>query len=392
MRVNKGIRIRINPNESQQQKLREHFGANRWLWNHFLAKRIKEYQEMQKGSTYNKDAAELTKLRAVNPWLSQTSCNSQQRTLKHLDDAFRRFFKKKAGYPNFKKKSAEQAFTLAGGIRLEENKIYIPKFQEGLKFNRKLPEFAKINNVTLRHTASGKYYLTLSVEADIESLSITNKDVGIDLGLKDFAVMSNGRRIKRLPATNKLKRAQQHLSRKVKGSNRYNKQRQKVAEVHEKITNSRNNFLHKASAGVVNNFDLIVVEDLVIKNLIKNHNLARAISEASWGEFLNQLDYKSAWYGKKFIKVDRFYPSSKTCSDCGWTNQDLTLKNRQWVCGGCGIEHDRDLNASINILCEGRKLNSERLSLSNERGEYGRPRLACESRQYSAKRLAKKKQ
>jgi len=389
MKVNKGIKIRIKPNAKQVILLKKHFGANRWLWNYFLGKRIKGYQEMQQTSTYFKDCLQLTDLRAEHDWLREVSCNSQQRTLKSLDDAYKRFFKKKAGFPNFKKKNCKQSFTLARDVSIKQNKIYIPKFNDGLKFNRELPHFDKINNIIIKQTQSGKYYAVLSVECEVEALPLTGKEIGIDLGIKDFAVMSNGKKVKAHKVLTKLKRLQQHLSRKKKGSNRFNKQRLKLAKAHEKITNSRNDFLHKVSSNVVNNFDLIVVEDLAIKNMVQNHNLARVISEASWGEFINQLEYKSLWYGKELVKVDRFYPSTKTCSCCGWVNQSLTLKDRQWVCSNCGTKHDRDTNAAVNVLREGKRLISERLSPSNERGEGGSPELACKLRLPSMKRLTK---
>ncbi len=393
MKANKGIKIRVKPNAKQRQKLAEHFGANRWLWNYFLGKRIKEYREMKTGSTFFKDCKELTKLRAQHDWLADISCASQQRTLKNLDDTYKRFFKKKADFPRFKAKKANQSFVLAGGISIKDNRAIFPKFQEGLKFNRSLPQFDKINNVSIKLTASGKYYVILSVETTVAAQPKTGKQIGLDLGLKDFAVLSNGKRIKPLKAfaekQKELKRAQQHLARKVKGSNRYNKQRKKVAAIHEKIANSRNNHLHHASSFVVTNFDLIAVEDLAIKNLLKNHCLAKAISDAGWSEFLRMLDYKSKWYGKELVKVGRFFPSSKTCNSCGVINQGLQLSDRVWDCAHCGVKVDRDLNASLNILQEGIREISERLSSSNKRGEGVRPKLARKPRQTSLKRLAK---
>lgn len=351
---------------------------------------------MKKGSTFFKDCKELTKLRAEHSWLGEVSCNSQQRTLKNLDGAYARFFKKKAAFPRFKTRKAEQAFTLAGRIYVRGNRISIPRFQEGFKFGRIVPKFDKINNITIKLTASGKYYAILSVESKTEASPKTGKNIGLDLGLKDFAVLSNGKRIKPLKAyaqrQKELKRAQQHLSRKVKGSNRYNEQLKKVAAIHEKIVNSRTDHLHKASSFVVTNFDIIAVEDLAIKNLVKNHRLAKAISDAGWAKFIDMLEYKSAWYGKTLIKVGRFYPSSKTCNSCGTINQGLQLSDRVWTCAHCNAEVDRDLNASLNILQEGIKELSGRLSPNNKRGEDVRPKLARKLRQPSMKRSANKKQ
>lgn len=386
--MNKGIKIQIKPNDSQCQKIAQHFGANRWLWNYFLDKRKDEYKETKKSSTFKRDSVHLTKLRAEINWLTEVSCGSQQRTLRQLDNTYNRFFKKIGRLPKFKSKKRQQSFALAGGIKIKGNRIYLAKFRDGLKFNRSLPPYNKVNSVTIKQTASGKYYAILSVEADTQPKLQTGQDTGLDLGIKDFIVMSGGTRLDSLPATNKLKRMQQHLSRKKKGSGRFNKQCQKLALAHEKIANSREAFLHKISSDITRDFDFIAVEDLTVKNLMKNHVLAKAIAHASWGEFVRQLEYKSLWYGKKFIKVGRFYPSSKTCSDCGWVNQDLTLKDRQWVCGGCSVEHDRDINAARNILREG-KLISGRLSPNNGRGESRRPKLIRKPRQLSAKRLAK---
>lgn len=396
MNNNKGVKIRIKPNAKQRAKLKRHFDANRWVWNWFLGERIKGYQDMKIGSTYNKDAKKLTGLRAERPWLAEVSCASQQRTLKHLDDAYKRFFKRKASFPRFKSKRDDQAFTLAGTIRVSEQKIYFPKFSEGLNFKRDLPEFTKINNITIKKTASGKYYAVLSVVSSVIEAPKTGVSVGLDLGLKDFAVLSNGKRIKPLKAfvtkQKELKRAQQHLGRKVKGSARYNKQRIKAAAIHEKITNSRNNHLHQASSFVVTNFDTIAVEDLAIKNLVKNHNLAKAISDAGWARFLEMLEYKAMWKGKVLVKVGRFYPSSKTCNSCGAINQGLQLSQRTWKCVQCEAMVDRDLNAALNILQEGIREISERLPPSNKRGEDRSPKLARKSRQSSVKRLANKGQ
>lgn len=365
-----GIVIRIKPNASQRELLEKHFGHNRWLWNYFLEKRKREYQENKKGSTYIKDAKALTVLRnSVNyGWLAESSVSAQQRTLKNLDDAYKRFYNRHSKFPTFKSKKWNPSYSVADKVRVKDNKIYFPKFTEGIKFNRILPFFDKLNNITIRKTSSGRYYAILSVEADKQSLPSANTNIGLDLGLIDFAVLSNGKRIKAPKFYRKqqvaLKRAQQHLSRKKKGSSRWNKQRIKVAKIHEKITNSRKNFLHKYSASIIKDYGVIAVEDLAVKNLVKNHKLAKSISDAGWSEFLRQLEYKAKWYGREFVRIGRFYPSSKACSECGYIQQGMRLEHRKWTCSGCGVIHDRDLNAARNILREGLRELSERLSPS----------------------------
>lgn len=354
--MNFGIKIRIKPNERQDHLLRQHFGANRWLWNHFLAKRVKDYKENKKSSTYVQDAKHLTELKQEKEWLYFSGANSQQRTLKHLDDAYKRFFKGHAKFPKFKNKKHDQSFTTVGNIRIKGNRIFFPKFSEGIKFNRDLPEFDKINNVTIKRTASGKYYAVLSVEGKKPELKITGKSVGIDMGLTDFAVFSNSKRVKAPKFFRKqqaaLKRAQQHLARKKKGSKRREKQRIKVAKIHEKIANSRRHFLHDLSSWTVKNFDTIAIENLNVKGMVRNRKLSKAISDASWSEFFRQLNYKSEWYAKSLVAVDRFFPSSKTCNYCGYLHETLPLNVREWDCHGCGEKLDRDLNASLNILAE----------------------------------------
>jgi putative transposase len=364
MNVNKGILIRIKPNATQRDSLERHFGQNRFLWNYFLDKRKREYQESKQGSNYYRDAAELTNLKQQPEynWLYESSIASQQRTLKTLDDAYKRFFKGHARFPRFKSKRGKQSFTLSGGIKLRDKRIFFPKFAEGIKFSRMIPHHTKINSITVTKTASGLYYVALSVEATVRPLRKTRKSIGLDLGLKDFAVLSNGKRIKNprhLRLHEKaLRRAQQHLSRKEKGTNRREGQRIKVARLHERIANARKDFLHQASAHVVKRFDTIAVEDLAVKNLLRNHSLAKHIADAGWGTFLRMLGYKSEWYGKTLVTVNRFYPSSKTCGDCGFINQSLKLDDRKWTCTNCDTQHDRDWNAARNILREAKRISA----------------------------------
>ena len=372
--------MRIKPNSAQRKLLESHFGANRWLWNYFLEKRKREYQEHRKNSTYLRDAAELTKLKhdGEHEWLNDTSSVSLQRTLRHLDTAYNQFLKRLLRFPKFKsKKKNHKSFTLAGSIKIRGKRLVIPKFSEGLKFNRPLPTFAKINNVTISCSKSGKYYASLSVEAEVCDLPKTGSDVGIDLGLKCFAVRSDGSSLESTRPMKfyeqEMRKAQQHLSRKKVDSNRRQKQRAKVAKIHEKIANSRNDFLHKASIATIREYDTIYLESLVIRNLQKNTKLRRFIDDAGWYEFASKLDYKAKWYGKEVRKIGRFYPSSKTCAYCGFINQRLRLNEREWKCPQCERILDRDLNAAVNILAEGRRNFAPAMG-ENRRGDGVRPR------------------
>lgn len=381
MKQNLGIVIRIKPNKGQRELLEKHFGANRWLYNHFLDRRKKQYQETKKGSTYNQDAAALTKLKhdGEHEWLNEISVASLQRTLRHLDTAYKNFFKKRAKFPNFKSKKNDQSFTLSGSVKIKGKRISFVNFKEGIKFNRDLPATDKINNLTVKRTASGKYYAVLSIESNKSVLPKTEKDVGIDLGLKDFAVFSTGYKIShpkffRRQQAN-LKRHQQHLSRKKKGSKRREKQRKKVARIHERIANARRDFLHKASMYAVKNFDMIYVEDLAVKNMMRNRCLSKSIADSGWSEFLRMLEYKAKWYGKKLVKADRFYPSSKTCSHCGFIHQGLRLNDRVWTCPQCGEKLDRDLNASVNILQEGKRNLGAMIPENRRRGRVSPKRI-----------------
>src|SRR5690554_4478726 len=222
--------------------------------------------------------------------------------------------------------------------------------------------------MSIAKTPTGKYYVSILTEQIIDELPKTNKQVGIDLGIKDFVITSDNRKFKNNRYTKKyakeLKKAQQHLSRKTKGSNGFEKQKLKVAKIHEKIANCRLDNLHKVSKELVESYDLISVEDLNVKGMIKNRKLSKHIADASWGNFVTLLQYKCDWYGKELVKVNRFYPSSKTCGDCGWINQELKLSDREWSCKSCGVVHDRDVNASRNILKEGLKIYGKGLAIT----------------------------
>ena len=252
-----------------------------------------------------------------------------------MDTAFVNFFKNRSEFPRFKSKRHKNTFTVPQSGRIEDSSIRIPKFKKGIKVKLHKEVKGKIGKMTISRTPTGKYFVCIFTEEEIQQFPESNKAVGVDLGIKDFAITSDGKKFKNNRYTkkyaSKLKREQQHLSRKKKGSNGFEKQKRKVAKIHEKISNSRLDTLHKVSYQLVRDNQILVVEDLNVKGMVKNRKLAKHISDVSWGNFVNLLHYKCHWYGRELIKVDRFFPSSKTCNACGWINKELNLSDREWT-------------------------------------------------------------
>ena len=368
--VNKTYRFRIYPTAEQEILLAKHFGCTRYVYNHFLNERKEQYQADKKSDNYYKQAVTLTKLKKEEDtkWLKEVNSQTLQFALRSLDTAFLNFFRGNAQFPKFKSKKHKNTFTIPQFGKIEGGKIIIPKFKDGIKIKLHREVKGKIGKMNITKTPTGKYYVSIFTEQEVEKLPKTNKQVGIDLGLKDFVITSDNKKFKNNRYTKKyakqLKKAQQHLSRKQKGSNGFEKQKLKVAKIHEKIASCRLDTLHKVSIELVRNYDLISVEDLNVKGMIKNHKLSKHIADASWGNFVTLLQYKCDWYGKELVKVNRFYPSSKSCYDCGWINQELKLSDREWTCNSCGVVHDRDENASRNILKEGLKIYRQGLSIT----------------------------
>ena len=368
--VNKTYKFRIYPTVEQEILLAKHFGCTRYVYNYFLNERKEQYQADKKSDNYYKQAATLTKLKKEEDtkWLKEVNSQTLQFALRSLDTAYLNFFRGNAQFPKFKSRKHKNTFTIPQFGTLTDNKIHIPKFKDGIKVKLHREVEGKIGKMNITKTPTGKYYVSIFTEQQIDDLPKTNKQAGIDLGLKDFVITSDNKKFKNNRYTKKyakqLKKAQQHLSRKQKGSNGFEKQKLKVAKIHEKIASCRLDNLHKVSIELVKNYDLISVEDLNVKGMIKNHKLSKHIADASWGNFVSLLQYKCNWYGKELVKVNRFYPSSKTCGDCGWINQDLKLSDREWTCKSCGVVHDRDVNASKNILKEGLKIYRQGLSIT----------------------------
>jgi len=356
----KAYKFLIKPTKEQSEMFEKHFGAARFVYNWGLEQKTKSYQEGKKTLTFLGLGPELVKLKKENIWMKEVNSQSLLASLKNLDNAYTRFFREKKGFPKFKSKyNPKQSFQCPQHctVDFEKGLLNIPKVKNiKTVFHRQFE--GDIKTVTISKVPSGKYYVSILVE-DGKSLPIKpkldrNDAIGIDMGLKDFVVTSDGDKIANpkylRKSEERLARRQRKLSKKKKGSNNRNKQRKKVAKLHEKIANQRKDFLHKVSHQIVHkNHGTICVEDLCVKGMVKNHKLAKSISDAGWGVLYTFLKYKSEWYGKNFLDIGQFEPSSKMCSVCGNIKSDLTLSDREWICSKCETKHDRDINASINI-------------------------------------------
>ena len=359
--MNKSFKVRIYPNQEQQALIDKTFGHTRYLYNFMLNLKQKLYNFYKINITYNNMCKILTELKKQKPWLYEADAVALQQCIKDLDNAYINFFNG-IGYPKFKTKRGKNSYRTMNRyvkIDVKNHIIKIPKVGE-IKFRDKnnFNNLKKIYNITISRTASGKYFASISAEIDIKAFAKTKKSCGVDLGLKDFCILNNGIKFENpkflVHNKRRLRLLQKSLSRKVYGSRNYEKTRIKLAKFHEYISNCRKNYLHKISLFLVKNYDVICVETLQVKNMLKNHKLAKAVSNVSWSEFCRQLEYKCLWYDKKFVQISIYFASSQLCSNCRYKNSDAkNLDVREWTCPECNKHHDRDINAATNILNQG---------------------------------------
>ena len=368
----KAYKFRIYPNADQEVLIIKTIGCIRFVYNYFLALWNEEYSKNGKGLTYNSCSAMLPQMKKneATSWLKEVDSIALQSSVKNLSDSFSRFFKKQNRRPQFKsKKNPVQSYTTKNvnkSITIIENIIKLPKLGQ-VKFAKSRELNGRILNATIRKNPSGKFFVSILCEEEVPELPKTGLEIGIDLGITDFAILSNGQKIDDNRFTSKmektLKREQRKLSRRALNAKKagkelfeaknYQKQKQKVARLHEKVINQRTDFLNKLSTEIVKNHDSICIEDLNTKGMLRNHKLAKSISDVSWFSFVSKLQYKAEWYGREIIKVDKWFPSSQLCSKCGHKDGKKSLEIREWTCPVCHAHHDRDINASKNILAEG---------------------------------------
>lgn len=356
----RAYRYRFYPTPEQEKNLAQTFGCVRYVYNRSLRYRQDAWYESQESVSYQKNSALLPEWKKESEciWLNDVSSVALQQSLRNLQTAYSNFFKGRAKYPNFKKKDGQQsAKYTATAFKWDGEKLSIAKQSDPLDIRWSRRFTGKPITVTVSKDTSGRYFVSLLVEEDIALLPVINATVGVDVGIKDVAVLSTGERTGNPRHTAKyaakLAKYQKRLAKKQKGSNNRSKAKLKVARIHAKIADSRRDFTHKLTTTLIRENQVICVESLSVKNMVKNHTLAKAISDASWGELVRQLEYKAGWYGRTVVAIDRWFPSSKRCSCCGHTVASLDLSIRRWTCPECHTELDRDVNAALNIKAAG---------------------------------------
>jgi len=371
--VNKAYKFRIYPSKKQEIFFAKHFGCSRFIYNYLLGVRRDAYKNNGKSISglECKKMIPVLKTQENYLWLKEVNSQSLQEAALDLNFAYERFFKKinGSGYPKFKKKGQKESFAVPQNFQIDSKQSYIliPKLKTPIRaqFHRSMKKVLEFNSITFSESPSGKYYASINVDEvvvhkkPVGKVTKKTKTVGIDLGLKDFLVQSCGKKTNSpkylRQSERKLKKSQQRLSRKQKGSKNRNKQRLVVAKLHEKISNQRKDFLHKESSRLVNENQVIYLETLNVKAMIKNRHLSKSIADSGWGELLRQLKYKSHWRGAQVVQIGMWEATSKLCSSCDYKNEDLKLSDREWTCPECSCHHDRDINAAKNIEKIGRE-------------------------------------
>ncbi len=369
MKQKRAYKYRWYPTDEQKRILARTFGCARFVYNWALRLRTDAYYQEQKRVSYDETSALLTALKKQPEysWLNEVSSVPTQQALRHLDRAFRNFFEGRAEYPKFHSRHGEQAAEYTtSAFKWDGTALTLAKMEEPLSivWSRPLPKGCKPTTVTVTKDTAGRYFVSILVEEEIKPLPVVNKQVGLDLGLKSMVVLSTGEQVGNpqffRKDEKKLAKAQRRLAKKKKGSKNRAKARLKVARLHARIGDRRRDYQHKLSTRIVHSLpapqaglQVICIESLSVKNMLGNHHLAKSISDVGWGEFVRQLEYKAQWYGRTLVKIDKWYPSSKRCSHCGYVLDSLSLDVRFWMCPECHTFHDRDLNAAKNVLAEG---------------------------------------
>lgn len=362
----KSVKFKLYPDEKQKNLIEKTFGATRFIYNYFLRRRQDAYKENKETLNFFKCSLELTQLKKQKEylWLNEISRVALDRSLRNLDTAYKNFFKTKKGYPKFKNKFSKQSYSETNKTSYYTDRHYVHISKLGkvrtsdLRGN--IPENGRHINTTISKSKTGNYYCSMSFEVERKRLVPTKKEAGIDLGIKDLVITSDGEKFDNphflTKYEDRLKRLQRKLSKKQKDSSNYEKLRIKIAKLHEYISNCRSLYLHRISKKLIEDYDFIGMEDLNVKGMTRNHHLAKALTDVSLGELKRQLEYKANYYGKIVESIDRFYPSSQLCSNCGYQNKEVkNLNIRDWICPKCGQHHDRDINAAKNILFEAKR-------------------------------------
>jgi putative transposase len=356
----RAYKYRIYPNNDQTTMIKVHFGACRFVYNWALEQKIKTYEQSKQSiSRFELQHLLVHEVKPANTWLKTVNSQALLSSLVNVESAFTKFFREKSGFPHFKsRKNPVQSFQLPQhySIDFEKNVIKLPKIGEIEAVLHRRFE-GEMKTATISRSSTGKYFISILVDDGKELPSkqeiSESATIGIDVGIKDFAILSNGEKVENPKyLKNSLKRMkclQKRVSKKVKGSKNRDKAKQHLSKIHEIISNQRNNFQHQLSSKLISENQAIALETLNVKGMVKNHCLAQSISDTGWSSFITKLEYKAERLGKTILRIGRFEPSSKICNVCGYYNSNLTLKDREWICPDCKTNHDRDVNAAINI-------------------------------------------